>query len=45
MYRILKKMKVPFTYEGQTYVIVDGFHSDNDSFEKNESKETITQQG
>ena len=45
MYRILKKMKVPFTYEGQTYVIVDGFHSDNDSFEKTKAKKQLHNRG
>ena len=34
MYRALKKAKIPFVYEGQTYVVVDGFFSDNISYEK-----------
>ncbi len=41
MYRELKKIKVPFTYEGQTYVIVDGFHFPNESYEKTPSKKFL----
>ena len=41
MYRELKKMKVPFTYEGQTYVIVEGFHFPNTSFEKTAAKKFL----
>ncbi|MCH1473662.1 MAG: DUF1064 domain-containing protein [Bacteroidia bacterium] len=45
MYRVLKKLKVPFTYEGQTYVIVDGFHSDNVSYEKTKTKKVLHDRG
>jgi len=45
MYRVLKKLKVPFTYEGQTYVIVDGFHSHNASFEKTKIKKELHDRG
>jgi hypothetical protein len=45
MYRVLKKMKIPFEYEGQTYTIVDGFHSHNASYEKTKTKKELHNRG
>tara|TARA_B100001287_G_scaffold24003_2_gene17500 strand:+ start:14520 stop:14879 length:360 start_codon:yes stop_codon:yes gene_type:complete len=41
MYKVLKELKIPFTYEGQTYVIVDGFKFPNMSYEKTPSKKFL----
>lgn len=45
MYKVLKNLKVPFTYEGQTYVIVDGFYSDNLSYEKTRLQKELHDRG
>tara|TARA_B100000085_G_C18552449_1_gene516463 strand:- start:82 stop:441 length:360 start_codon:yes stop_codon:yes gene_type:complete len=41
MYKVLKDIKAPFTYEGQTYVIVDGYYFPNESYEKTPSKKFL----
>lgn len=41
MYRELKKTRVPFAYEGETYVIVKGFYLPNISYEKTASKKFL----
>ena len=45
MYRALKKAKIPFVYEGQTYVIVDGFFSENISYEKTRAQKELNDRG
>tara|TARA_B110000977_G_scaffold66721_1_gene90693 strand:- start:8247 stop:8699 length:453 start_codon:yes stop_codon:yes gene_type:complete len=45
MYKVLKDLKVPFTYEGQTYVIVDGFYSENVSYEKTKLQKELHNRG
>ena len=34
MYQVLKKAKIKATYEGQTFVLQEGFMFDNESFER-----------
>ena len=34
MYQLLEKAKIPFSYESQKFVIIEGFHSPNESYEK-----------
>lgn len=45
MYRVLKKLRIPFAYEGQTYVIVEGFLSENPSYEKTKTKKILHDRG
>lgn len=34
MYKLLKEHKIPFEYEGQKFVIIEGFHSHTTSYER-----------
>ena len=34
MYQALKKAKIDSEYEGETYVLVDGFHFENEAYER-----------
>lgn len=45
MHRVLRKLKIPNVYEGQTYVIVDGFVSENSSFEKTKTQKELHERG
>lgn len=45
MYKVLKSMKLSFTYEGETYEIVNGFYSDNASYEKTRTQKELHNRG
>ena len=34
MYQVLKKAKIKATYEGETFVLLDGFHFENEVYER-----------
>lgn len=34
MYKLFEKSDIPFEYEGKKFVIIEGFHSPNDSYER-----------
>ena len=41
MYRELKNNKIPFIYEGETYVVSEGFYFPNMSYEKTTAKKYL----
>jgi hypothetical protein len=45
MYKLLKTYNVPFKYEGEKYVLIDGFEFDSQSFEKTATKKYLHNRG
>jgi len=45
MYQLLKKNKIPFKYEGEKYILVDGFRFETSSYEKTTTKKYMHDRG
>ena len=45
MYKLLKKESIPFKYEGEKYVLIDGFRSESSSYEKTATKKYLHDRG
>ena len=45
MYKLLKKADIPFKYEGEKYVLVEGFKFDSSSYEKTATKKYLHDRG
>ena len=45
MYKLLKKEGIPFKYEGEKYVLIDGFRSESSSYEKTATKKYLHDRG
>jgi hypothetical protein len=45
MYKLLKTHKIPFKYEGEKYVLVEGFKSEFSSYEKTATRKYLHDRG
>jgi hypothetical protein len=45
MYKLLKAYKIDFRYEGEKYILIDGFRFDSSSYEKTATKKYLHDRG
>ena len=45
MYKLLKHYKIPYKYEGEKYVLIEGFKYENSSYEKTATKKYLHDRG